>query len=114
MLERFALKEAGNAESGRKLFYEDLRTRCSTCHRANDGGKIVGGNVGPDLSKIGGKFDRPHLIESLLEPSKQIVEGYRSSIIVTNDGLIHTGITKSESNEKITRQRRSIDREGRY
>ena len=62
----------------------------------------VGGDVGPDLSKIGGKFDRPHLIESLLEPSQQIVEGYRTTVTVMNDGKIHTGIVKSRSPEKIT------------
>ena len=79
-----------------KLF-SDRRTRCSTCHRI---GK-EGGNVGPELSKIGGKFDRPHLIESLLEPSAQIVEGFRTSLLITDKGRTFTGIMKQKTDDSI-------------
>lgn len=108
-LEQFALRKRGDPNSGKKLFFDDPRTKCSTCHRANE----AGGDVGPDLSKIGGKFDRPHLIESLLEPSKQIVEGYRTSLILTKDGATHTGIAKSVSDEVVvlvdaSNKRRSV------
>ena len=96
-LERFALRNSGEAEAGKHLFFKDVRTRCSTCHRVND----TGGEVGPDLSKIGGKFDRPHLIESILEPSKQIVEGFRTHVVVTEDGAIHSGIAKSIDDREI-------------
>ncbi len=97
-LEQFALTHRGDVESGRLLFHNDKRTQCSTCHRANN----EGGEVGPDLSKIAGKFDRPHLIESLLTPSKQIVEGYRTSVIVGDDGRIYSGIVKSRNDQHIT------------
>ncbi len=97
-LEQFALTNAGNADLGRKLFADEERTQCLTCHRVNQ----QGGNVGPDLSMIGGKFDRPHLIESLLQPSQLIVEGYRTTVIVTVDGRIHTGIVKAQDEEQLT------------
>src|SRR5581483_11666177 len=61
-----------------------------------------GGDVGPDLSTIGGKFGRPHLIESVLEPSAQLVEGFRSSLIATLDGRVETGIVKRESATDLT------------
>ena len=96
-LERFALTHRGDAAKGKKLFAKDLRTRCAVCHRV---GK-VGGSVGPDLSKIGGKFDRPHLIESLLTPSKQVVESYRTSVVVTTDGRVLAGIVKFEDDNEI-------------
>lgn len=96
-LERFALKVAGDAEAGKELFFKDVRTRCAACHRVDK----IGGDVGPDLTKIGGKFDRPHLIESILEPSKQIVEGYRTNVVVTEDGAIHAGIAKSVNDHQI-------------
>ena len=64
VLEQFALTQPGDAEAGEALFFRDRRTQCATCHRA----KGTGGSVGPDLSTIGGKFDRPHLIESLMTP----------------------------------------------
>ncbi len=96
--ERYALTHPGNPEVGRKLFRDEKRTRCVGCHKVEG----EGSEVGPDLSRIGGKFDRPHLIESLLEPSRQIVEGYRASVVVTNDGRVTTGVVKEESAASIT------------
>ncbi len=103
--EQHALTHAGDAQRGRQLFLADQVTKCVICHKV-DG---EGGQVGPDLSRIGGKFDRPHLIESLLEPSRQIVEGYRSTVVVTLDGLVATGIVKQRSETAIT----LADEEGR-
>lgn len=97
ILEQFALRNAGNPDAGKKLFFDDERTRCATCHQV---GK-EGGKVGPDLTKIGGKFDRPHLIESLLLPSAQIVEGYRTTLIITEDDSTHSGIVKAETADEI-------------
>jgi putative heme-binding domain-containing protein len=65
--------------------------------------------VGPDLTQIGGKFDRPHLIESLLEPSRQIVEGFRSSTVITRDGRSLAGIVSRASDASI----QLVDAEGR-
>ncbi len=95
---RHALTHPGNAERGRKLFFEPQRTKCAICHQV--GGE--GNAVGPDLSKIGGKFDRPHLIESLLEPSRQIVEGYRASLLVMADGQVVTGMIRERNTETLT------------
>ncbi len=91
--EQVALTEAGDVEAGRKLFFEDARTKCSVCHRVHD----VGGTVGPELTQIGGKFDRPHLIESMLEPSRQIVEGFRTTILLVQDGQVVSGVVKERS-----------------
>jgi len=96
-LERHALSKAGDSARGRELFFQESVTKCAICHKVNG----RGGDVGPDLTHIGGKFGRPHLIESLLEPSRQIVEGYRTSVIVTKDGAVHTGIVKEQSADTI-------------
>lgn len=53
------------------------------------------------MSQIGGKFDRPHLIESILEPSRQIVEGFRTTSLLTKDGSVMSGIIKERSQERI-------------
>ena len=70
--ESAAMTGAGDVESGRRVFNDAARAKCASCHRV-DG---TGGQIGPDLSGIGGKFDRIHLIESILHPAAQIVEGY--------------------------------------
>jgi putative heme-binding domain-containing protein len=96
--EQHALTHPGIAERGHELFLDERRTKCVICHKV-DG---RGGDVGPDLSTIGGKFDRPHLIESLLEPSRQIVEGYRATVVVTNDGLTLSGVVTRRDGGEFT------------
>ena len=78
--EQHALTHGGDAARGRELFLKDTLTKCVHLPQ----GERSRGRGGPDLSHIGGKFGRPHLIESLLEPSRQIVEGYRTTLIRTH------------------------------
>ncbi len=96
--EQAALTAAGDPQVGKKLFFDAARTKCAVCHRIEE----QGGAVGPVLSQIGGKFDRPHLIESLLEPSRQIVEGYRTTTLLLDSGQVVSGIVKERS-EKLIR-----------
>ncbi len=96
--EQHALRNPGDPSNGKKLFETSQRIKCATCHKVAS----KGGEVGPDLSSIGGKFDRSHLIESLLEPSRQIVEGYRSTIIQTDAGKVLSGVVKTQDEKQIT------------
>lgn len=95
--EQAALTQRGHVQQGKTLF-ADAKLKCNSCHRV---GK-TGGQVGPHLSSIGGKFDRPHLIESLLEPSRQIVEGYRSSTFAMKDGKVITGVVRKQNDRTLT------------
>ncbi|MCB9953221.1 MAG: PQQ-dependent sugar dehydrogenase [Planctomycetaceae bacterium] len=90
---QYALTHPGDPNQGRLLFQDQERTRCMVCHQLGR----YGGNVGPALNGIGGKFDRPHLIESLLEPSREIVEGYNVTNLALKDGRVLSGIVKQES-----------------
>jgi putative heme-binding domain-containing protein len=90
---RFAATHHGDAGRGRVLFADSKRLACARCHRARG----EGGEIGPDLSDIGGKLDRALLIESILEPSRQIVEGYRTTMIATKDGRVLSGIARDET-----------------
>jgi putative heme-binding domain-containing protein len=96
--EQHALTHDGDPQRGRELFVDEKLTKCGVCHKI--GGQ--GGDAGPDLSAIGGKFGRPHLIESLLEPSRQIVEGYRTSVIVKTSGQVLTGIAKEQPDGSLS------------
>ena len=102
---QFALAHQGEPSRGRVLFTESNRLACSKCHRVRG----VGGEVGPDLSDVAGKFGRAQLIESVLEPSRQIVEGYRSTTVATAGGQVLTGIVKEESARRLT----LVDAEGK-
>jgi putative heme-binding domain-containing protein len=96
-LRRAAMNKAGKPDRGRTVFASD-KAKCAACHKVSG----QGGEVGPDLSQIGGKFDRTHLIESILDPSAEILQGYQSSVIETKAGRSVTGIVKSESKTAVT------------
>ncbi|HVW01741.1 MAG TPA: HEAT repeat domain-containing protein, partial [Planctomycetaceae bacterium] len=81
------VQKLGQAERGEALFRRnDLG--CFRCHAI--GG--AGGLVGPDLVSIGASAQVDYLIDSLLQPTKQVKENYHSLVVVTDDGKVHTGI----------------------
>ena len=53
---------------GRVVFTANPAAQCKSCHKAGE----VGETVGPDLTKIGAKYDRAALLDQILEPSKTI------------------------------------------
>jgi putative heme-binding domain-containing protein len=96
-LRQAAMNSGGDPKRGKELFASS-QTTCAACHKVHG----QGGDVGPDLSQIGGKFDRTHLIESILDPSAEITQGYHATIIETKSGRIVTGIVRSESSTAVT------------
>src|SRR5262249_40921841 len=81
------------------------RMACTRCHRVRG----QGGDIGPDLSDVGAKLDRPILIESILEPSRQTVEGYRATMIALSDGRVLTGLAREETAKGLV----LVDAEGK-
>jgi quinoprotein glucose dehydrogenase len=87
----------GSAERGERLFYQRISLGCVKCHKSTKGG----GRVGPDLSKIGAEKSREYLLESILTPNKAIAKGFETAIVTTDDGLIHSGIVRSQTKEEL-------------
>src|SRR5438132_3002874 len=96
-LRQAAANNSGDPVRGKLIFFS-TNAQCAPCHKVNG----QGGDVGPDLSQIGGKFDRTHLIESILDPSVEILQGYQATIIESTSGRVWTGIVKSESAAAVT------------
>lgn len=71
-------------DKGRQLFGE---AACFACHRFDN----QGGAVGPDLTQLSGRFSARDILESVVEPSKQISDQYGAVQIVTLDGKVVTG-----------------------
>ena len=104
VLRQTAMKQSGNVQRGRAI-YLSAAARCAICHKVHR----KGGDVGPDLSQVGGKLDRAHLIEAILNPSAEIAQGYHATTLVTKSGRIFTGIVRSQSATEI----RLLDGEGK-
>jgi putative heme-binding domain-containing protein len=72
-----------NIENGKKIF----QTNCTSCHRFGKDGK----DIGPDLSLIGKKFDKPGLLDAIINPSASMAFGYEPWIIQTKDKNTYYG-----------------------
>ncbi len=92
-LMRTALTRAGNAERGRQLFFDAEKSQCIKCHRMGDRGE----RIGPELSGLGSRFTRVHIIESVLEPSRTIAPAYETVLVALKDGRLLTGTRVSET-----------------
>jgi quinoprotein glucose dehydrogenase len=87
----------GDASAGRRIFFERSDVACVRCHKV-DG---VGGEVGPDLTGIGKRQPRDYLLESVVDPNRQIAKGYETVVLVLTDGQMKTGILKAEDAQKV-------------
>lgn len=85
-------------EVGEKIFFSDTHeASCSKCHFA----KGKGEEIGPELDTVASVQTPEYIIESILNPSAQIVKGYETVYITTTDGIPYTGIIKEEDEEAI-------------
>src|SRR5437762_13380068 len=69
---------SGDFNRGRDLVFESPM-QCRACHRFGTGDE----KMGPDLEKIGAKYDRRKLLETILEPSKEIEPKYVNYLVET-------------------------------
>lgn len=89
----------GDAQKGRDIFLNRASVSCQRCHKVEEG---RGGEVGPELSKIGLNKDRNYILESLVSPNAKIAEGFESVVIVTAEGLVLTGVKRAEDEKSLT------------
>jgi quinoprotein glucose dehydrogenase len=87
----------GDAEAGRRVFFYKTEAACLRCHKV----KGEGGDVGPDLAGIGGKQSREYLLESIVEPNKQIAQGYESVVLTLANGTVVSGVLKGEDGKEV-------------
>ena len=88
----------GDPNAGRRLFF-DLKgkVQCAKCHSI--GGE--GGRIGPNLDRIAARRAPEFLMESILEPSKDIDPQYETVQVITSRGQPITGLRVNESNFNI-------------
>jgi len=83
------LGDGGSADAGWRTFFATTGGRCAACHML--GGR--GGMVGPDLTGIVARMGRRRVLESLLQPDKEIGPGYVAYALELTDGRVITGLS---------------------
>jgi putative heme-binding domain-containing protein len=89
---RKLVTETGNSERGRDVFLRAEKSQCMKCHRVEG----VGGSIGPDLNKISQTHTIEKIIESIVDPSREIKEGFETWTVVTTDGKVYGGLRISD------------------
>lgn len=96
------LRAGRDPARGRGVF---IAAGCAQCHRVG----TEGGQVGPDLTGVGGRFDGRALLESILEPSRVIAEVYRNVTVTTKQGVIVEGRVVAETDTTVTLATNPVD-----
>ncbi|MFO0934930.1 MAG: c-type cytochrome [Gemmataceae bacterium] len=95
----------GDADKGKEIFLNNSAVYCQRCHKLN----AQGGEVGPDLSHIAKDKTRDYLLESIVDPNKQIAKGFESVILSLADGRTVSGVLRSKTDKEYT----IVDAEGK-
>jgi len=90
--------EGGDAEAGRKIFFEKAEAGCAKCHKA----KGRGGEVGPVLDGIGAQKARQYLLESIVVPNKDIAQGFAQAILLLQSDAVETGRIEKEDEKALS------------
>jgi putative heme-binding domain-containing protein len=80
------------------VFRAHANAQCVRCHEA--GGE--GYQAGPVLAGIATRATPEYLLESLIDPSRQIADGFATISLVTRDGEVIDGTKLRETSEELT------------
>ena len=80
------VRKSGDAARGRELFHR-AELACLACHRVGD----EGGIIGPALDTLGTAQPVDFIVGAILEPKKEIKEGYDAYELETKSGDLLTG-----------------------
>ncbi|MFN9977166.1 MAG: L-sorbosone dehydrogenase, partial [Phycisphaerae bacterium] len=86
---------SGNASEGERI-YRSEQLGCIKCHSIAG----AGGQVGPDMVSLGASAQPDYLLDSLLEPNAKVKENYHTTVIVTTEGKVLSGIQIQKSKEE--------------
>lgn len=94
-----AVLEKGNAAHGDAVFHRP-ETGCIACHRIG----TTGGNIGPSLDSIGSAQPLHFIIGAVLEPHREVKEGYEAVQVTAKDGQITQGYRwRDDADEMVLR-----------
>ncbi len=86
--EKYLAKVPGKPDlaAGRQVFFHPRLGGCALCHRVEGLGSVAG----PNLSTIGSAKTSGYILESLLQPSRNVAPQFESYVLTTVDGQTRT------------------------
>ena len=80
--------------NGRKMF---AAAGCYACHRFDN----QGGMTGPDLTSTGRRYSARDLLDQVINPSKVINDQFSAVTVITDEGLMHTGVVVNLNGDSL-------------
>jgi putative heme-binding domain-containing protein len=93
-----ALSRAGNPARGREVFLNAEKSLCIRCHRVGEQGE----RIGPELTGLGSRFAKVHIVESVLEPSRTISPSFETIAVALRSGKVLNGLKVAEDDNSLT------------
>jgi putative membrane-bound dehydrogenase-like protein len=87
-----ALEGPSDPAAGERIFFHPRAAGCFRCHQIHG----RGGRVGPDLSSAARLLGRKKLVESIVDPSKEIAPRFVPWLLITKDGKTRSGLLVTE------------------
>jgi len=85
-------KLGGNAAAGQRIFFHSKSVACGRCHQVLG----RGAHVGPELTATAGSLSPQRLVDSIVNPSREIAPQFSTWLIVTSSGTSLTGMLVHE------------------
>ncbi|MCC7377673.1 MAG: c-type cytochrome [Verrucomicrobiales bacterium] len=105
------VKSAGDPVKGQRIF-ERQELGCVSCHAVNG----APGKLGPDLGALGTAQNLEFIIGAILEPNREVKEGFTAHEIEMKDGEVYQGYLRHETAtqieflEQTTREERRVSK----
>jgi putative heme-binding domain-containing protein len=90
------VRSRGDARRGAEIFQRPA-LGCTACHAVNG----QGGPIGPDLSALGSAQPIDFIVGAIVDPQKEIKEGYTAVSINTRDGEEYQGNLVRETRDEV-------------
>jgi putative heme-binding domain-containing protein len=90
------VRESGNRERGAQVFHSSA-LGCTACHSV-DGSP---GKVGPNLSALGTAQTVEYVLGAMIDPQKEVKEGFVAYEIVTLRGDTYQGYFRGETDDEV-------------
>ncbi len=87
---------AGDIRRGQLVFHSE-KAACYSCHAIG----YRGGNVGPDLTRIGSIRAERDLLEAIIFPSASLVRSFEPITVATSDGKVYNGLLRGETADEL-------------
>jgi quinoprotein glucose dehydrogenase len=97
--------EGGDVKRGELIFATKQEVSCRRCHALKPGVSLIG----PSLASVGAERTRVELLDSIVRPNEKITEGFRTTSLLVDTGLVVTGLLRREDAEHAV----LVDAEGK-